>query len=67
MQGSLAGLFQSTSYLAGLLLPEPEKFDRLMIGSWAMVFIAACMYTLWVLASRKQDETDEVFEDQPGL
>ena len=67
VQGSLAGLFQSTSYLAGLLLPDPEKFDWLMLGSWAMVLIAALMYTLWVLASRNQDETDEEIQGQPAL
>ena len=67
VQGSLAGLFQSTSYLAGLLLPDPEKFDWLMLGSWTMVFIAALMYTLWVLASRNQDEIDEEIEGQPAL
>lgn len=55
MQGSLASLFQSTSYVAGLASPDPANFEWLMLGSWAVVFCAAFVFYLWVLnRSRKQ-------------
>lgn len=53
MQGSLSNLFQSLSFLAGLVVPRPEDFVWLMLGSWAMVSLACSSYMSWACAARQ--------------
>ena len=51
-QGSLASLFQSTSFLVGIFLPDPADYNWLMAGSWFFVLSAAIIYSLWIVLLR---------------
>ena len=45
VQSSLQNLFQSLSFVAGLMYWRPQQFARLMYNSVAVVVLAAAVYT----------------------
>ena len=47
VQNSLQNLFQSLSYVAGLILWRPQEFPTLMYLSTAVVAAAACVFSLF--------------------
>ncbi|BDA48594.1 Solute carrier family 40 member 1 [Coccomyxa sp. Obi] len=49
VQSSLQNLLQSFSYIVGLIVWQPEKFEWLMAGSVGMVFVAALLYCCFVV------------------
>ena len=49
-QGSLQSLFQMLSYVAGVVVSQPERFPFLMAGSVGVVGFAAVLFTAYALA-----------------
>lgn len=49
VQGSMQSLLSGLSYVAGLLVPRPEDFIWLMLGSCAVITTAAVLYTGYAL------------------
>lgn len=49
VQSSLQSLLQSFSYVMGLIVWQPENFERLMAGSVGVVAMAALLYCCFVM------------------
>ncbi len=52
VQSSLQNLFQSLSYVAGLVFWSPQDFPTLMYASAGVVVVAAILYSVFVCCCR---------------
>ena len=52
VQSSLQNLFQSLSYVAGLVFWSPQDFPLLMYASTGVVYVAAVVYSVFVCCCR---------------
>jgi hypothetical protein len=52
VQGSLQSAFQMAAYIAGLAVPQPERFPWLMAASCGVVALAALLFTRFALRTR---------------
>ena len=59
----MASLFQSISYLLGILLPDPSDYHWLMAGSWVIVLTAAILFTAWCFVHQKEPREQNILAD----
>lgn len=59
VQSSLQNLFQSLSYVAGLILWQPQDFALLMYNSVAVVVFAAVLYSVFLCCCPTRRPTEQ--------